>query len=87
MMTSSSSAYGSSFHDSGDGNDNNKNFFTPGKRKSTHDDDDDGDGNDNGTPKDNQEANMIPPASDMAFHVESGLWGLYNRCAVGTRRI
>jgi hypothetical protein len=28
-----------------------------------------------------------PAASEMAFHVESGLWGLYNRCAVGTRRI
>jgi hypothetical protein len=44
MMTSSSSAYGSSFHGNGDGNDNKKIFFTPGKRKSTHGDDDDGDG-------------------------------------------
>jgi hypothetical protein len=35
MMTSSSSAYGSSFHDNGDGKDNKKSFFTPGKRKST----------------------------------------------------
>jgi hypothetical protein len=42
MISSSSSAYGSSFHDNGDGNDNKKNFFTPGKRKSTRDDGDDG---------------------------------------------
>jgi hypothetical protein len=41
MMTSSSSAYGSSFHDNGDGNDNNKSFITPGKRDC--DDDDNGD--------------------------------------------
>ena len=27
------------------------------------------------------------PASEMAFHVELGLWGLYNLCAVGARRI
>jgi hypothetical protein len=39
-----SSAYGSSFHDNGDGNENKKSFFTPGKRKSNRDDDD---GNDN----------------------------------------
>jgi hypothetical protein len=38
MVTSSSSAYGSSFHDNVDGNDNNNNFITPGKqRKNTHD--------------------------------------------------
>jgi hypothetical protein len=27
------------------------------------------------------------PASEMAFHVELGLWGLYNLCAVGSIRI
>jgi hypothetical protein len=59
MVTSSSSAYGSSFHDNGDGIDNKKSFFTPGKRKSTHDDDDD-DGSDNGTSKDDQGASMTP---------------------------
>jgi hypothetical protein len=58
MMSSSSSAYGSSFHDNGDGNDNKKNFFTPGKRKSTRDDD--GDGNDNDAPNGDQEAKMTP---------------------------
>ena len=46
MVISSSSAYGNSFHDNGDGYDNKNNFFTPGKRKSTRDDGDDG--NDNG---------------------------------------
>jgi hypothetical protein len=60
MMISSSSAYGSSFHDNGDGNDNKKSFCTPGKRKSTHDDDDDDDGNDNGISKDDQGASMTP---------------------------
>jgi hypothetical protein len=34
--------------DNGDGNDNKKSFFTPGKRKSDRDDDDD---NDDGTSK------------------------------------
>jgi hypothetical protein len=58
MMISSSSAYGSSFHDNGDGNDNMKNFLTPGKRKSTRDDGDDG--NDNGAPNGDQEAKMTP---------------------------
>jgi hypothetical protein len=58
MMSSSSSAYGSSFHDNGDGNDIKKFFFTPGKRKSTRDDGDDG--NDNGAPNGDQEAKMIP---------------------------
>jgi hypothetical protein len=39
MVTSSSSAYGSSSHDNVvDGNYNKKNFITPGKRKNTHDD-------------------------------------------------
>ena len=59
MMISSSSSYGNSFHDNGDGYDNKNNFFTPGKRKSTRDDDDD-DGNDNGEPNDDQEAKMTP---------------------------
>jgi hypothetical protein len=58
MLTSSSSAYGSSFHDNGDGHDNKKNIFTPGKRKSTRDDG--GDGNDNGAPNGDQEAKMTP---------------------------
>jgi hypothetical protein len=71
MMTSSSSAYGSSFHDNGDGNDNKKILFTPGKRKSTHDGDDGGDGNDNGAPKDDQEAKMTPkpPRTDAKHGV------------------
>jgi hypothetical protein len=59
MVISTSSAYGNSFHDNGDGYDNKNNFFTPGKRKSTRDDDDD-DGNDNGEPNDDQEAKMTP---------------------------
>jgi hypothetical protein len=37
MMTSLSSTYGSSSHDNGDGSDNKKNFFTPGKRRSNRD--------------------------------------------------
>jgi hypothetical protein len=56
MMTSSSSAYGSSFHDNGDGSDNKMNFFTPGKRKSNRDDDE----NDDGTSKGAQGGTMTP---------------------------
>ena len=63
MISSSSSAYGSSFHDNGDGNDNKKNFFTPGKRKSTRDDGDDD--NDNGAPNGDQEAKMTPNQRPM----------------------
>jgi hypothetical protein len=29
----------------------------------------------------------MAPASEMAFHVELGLWGIYNLCAVGARRV
>jgi hypothetical protein len=44
VINSSSAAYGSSFHfhDNGNGNDDKKNFFTPGKRKSNRDDDSQG---------------------------------------------
>jgi hypothetical protein len=63
MISSSSSAYGSSFHDNGDGNDKKKNLFTPGKRKSTRDNGDDG--NDNGAPNGDQEAKMTPNQRPM----------------------
>jgi hypothetical protein len=56
MMTSSSSAYGSSFHDNGDGNDNKRSPITPGKRKNDRDDDDNGDD----TPKGIQTWRMSP---------------------------
>jgi hypothetical protein len=74
MMTSSSSAYGSSFHDNGDGNDKKKIFITPDKRKSTRDDDDGDDGNDNGAPKDDQEAKMTPKDRCKAWCGHTASW-------------
>jgi hypothetical protein len=82
MMTSSSSAYGSSFHDNGDGNDNKKNFFTLGKHKSNRDDDD----NDDSTSKGAQAANMAQgPMQRMVWaHVVMAPGAGWVGAAVGT---